>query len=147
MSKKSLEKKIIVAIDQSADSQSVMAQASEVAENVNADVVVVTVMEITGIASEGELMGAQIEAEEKRIAEHQKKLIDTYFSGTTMLIESRILHGDPAQKICEFAEKLNAHLVVIGTRGLGKIQSKLFGSVSEKIIKNCPCSVLVVRKK
>ncbi len=146
MSKKSLRKKIIVAIDQSDNSQSVMTAASEIAEDVDADVVVLTVMEIMGVASEGELSGAQIEAEERLIAEHQKKLIDTYFSGSSLLIESKILHGDPAKKICEFAEKLNANLVVLGTRGLGKIQSRLLGSVSEKVVKNCPCSVLLVRK-
>jgi nucleotide-binding universal stress UspA family protein len=147
MSKKSPRKKIIVAVDQSDNSRPVMAAASEVAESVNADVVVVTVIEILGVASEGELSAAQIETEEKRIAEHQKKLIDTYFSGSNLLIESKILHGEPAGKICQFAEKLNADLVVIGTRGLSKIQSKLLGSVSEKVVKNCHCSVLAVRTK
>lgn len=148
MSKTFPQKKIIVAVDLSDNSESIMKAASEIAENVNADVVVVSVIEVSAlVASEGELDRAQIESEERHIEQHQKKLIDTYFSGSNMLIESRILHGDPAHKICEFAEKLNAHLVVIGTRGLGKIQSKLLGSVSEKVIKNCKCSVMVVRKQ
>lgn len=148
MSKKSLRKKIVVAIDESDNSQSVMAAAAEVATNVDVDVAVLTVMDIPKmVASEGEFGRAQLEDEERRIVEHQKKLIDKYFSGSTQLIESKILHGDPSEKICEFAEKLNAHLVVIGTRGLGRIQSKLLGSVSEKVVKNCRCSVLVVRKQ
>jgi nucleotide-binding universal stress UspA family protein len=147
MSKKPVRKRILVAIDESDNSPSVMSAAAEIAENVDADVTVITVIDMPKmVASEGEFSKAQIESEEKRVAEYQKLLIDKYFSGSTQLVESKILHGDAVEKICEFAERLNAHMVVIGTRGLGKIQSKLLGSVSEKVLKNCHCSVLVVRK-
>lgn len=146
MSSKSQRKKIIIAVDESNDANFVMASASEAAENISADVIVVSVVEFPSFVSEGELDRAQIEAEEKRIAEYHKTLITTHFSGSTLLIESRILHGDPAQKICEYAEKIKAHIVVIGSSNRGKIQSKLLGSVSESVIKNCPCSVLTVKK-
>lgn len=148
MSKKSPRKRIVVAIDESDNSQSVITEAVEVAEKVDADVIVLTVIDMPKmVASEGEFSRAQIEDEERRVAEHQKQLIDKYFSGTTLLVESKILHGDPAEKICEFAEKSNARLVVIGSRGLGRIRSRLLGSVSEKVLKNCRCSVLLIRKQ
>ncbi|TSA16958.1 MAG: universal stress protein [Nitrosopumilales archaeon] len=146
MTKVSPRKKIVVAVDTSDYAEQVMKAAYDVAENLNADVEIVTVIETVEFASEGELDVGQIEAEEKEVAEYQKKLIDTCFSGSTLLVESAILHGNPAKKICEFANRTNASIVVIGTRGFGKLQSKLLGSVSEKVIKNCHCSVLMVRK-
>ncbi|MEM2760343.1 MAG: universal stress protein [Nitrososphaerales archaeon] len=146
--KKHHRKKIIAAIDESDNAPAVIASASEIAESTSADVVVVSVIEVPRlVASEGEVERAQIEAEERRISEHQKKLIDIYFSGSDALVESRILHGEPAEKICELADKSRADLVIIGTRGLGKLESKLIGSISEKVVKNCPCSVLLVRKR
>jgi nucleotide-binding universal stress UspA family protein len=146
MTSESQRKKIVVAVDTSDYAVQVMKAAYDIAENINADVEILTVIETMELASEGELDAGQIEAEEKEVAEYQKKLIDTCFSGSTLLIESKILHGNPAKKICEFANRTNASIVVIGTRGLGKLQSKMLGSVSEKVIKNCHCSVLTVRK-
>lgn len=146
MTRESKRKKIVVAVDTSDYAEQVMNAAYDIAENINADVEVITVIEIPEFASEGELDIGKIESEEKEIAEYQKKLIDMCFSGSTMLVESAILHGNPAKKICEFANKTNASIVVIGTRGFGKLQSKLLGSVSEKVIKDCHCSVLTVRK-
>jgi nucleotide-binding universal stress UspA family protein len=44
------------------------------------------------------------------------------------------------------SKKTNANIVVIGTRGLGKMQFMFLCSVSDKVIKNCHYSVLTVRK-
>ena len=146
MTRKSSRKKIVIAVDESYYAKTVVKTAYDIAENMDADIDLLTVIEIPGLAGEGELDRSQIDEEEKKISEHHKELIDSIFSGSTLLIESVILHGDPAKKICEFAKKSNASLVVIGTGSLGKLQAKLLGSVSNKVIKNCPCSVLTVRK-
>ena len=139
-------KRIIVAIDQSDNAEHVMKSASELTETLDADVTILSVIEVPSFASEGELDLAQIESEEKRISDNHKKLIDKYFSGSAMLIESKILHGNAADKICEYAKNQNTSVVIIGTSGMSKLQAKLLGSVSEKVIKNCSCSVMIVRK-
>jgi len=146
MTRRSSRKKIIITVDQSDYAEKVMRAAYDVAENIDADVDVLTVIETPELAAAGELDAAQMEEEENKISKYHKKLIDMHFSGSTLLVESVILHGNPAKKICEFAKKVDASIVVIGTMGHGKIQSKLLGSVSDKVIKNCHCSVLLVRK-
>lgn len=138
-------KKIVISVDKSDYAEQVMKAACDVAENINADVEILTVIETPAFVSEGEFDASLIEDEKKEVAEYQKKLINSYFSGSTLLVESTILHGSPAKKICEYAKKTKADIVVVGTRGMGKIQSKLLGSVSEMVIKNCHCSVLIVR--
>jgi nucleotide-binding universal stress UspA family protein len=147
MARKASRKKIVIAIDQSDYAKKVVKSAYDIAENIDTDINILTVIETPEIAAAGELGASQVEAEEEKISQFHKKLIDECFSGSTLLVESVILHGNPAKKICEFAKKVDASLVVIGTRGLGKLQSKLLGSVSDKVIKNCHCSVLTVRKR
>lgn len=146
MTRKSSRKKIVIAIDQSDYAEKVVKSTYDIAENIDADIDILTVIETPEIAVPGELDAAQIDAEEEKLSQFHKKLINSCFSGSTLLVESVVLHGDPAKKICEFAKKVDASLVVIGTRGHGKLQSKLLGSVSDKVIKNCHCSVLTVRK-
>ena len=53
--------------------------------------------------------------------------------------------GEPAEVICEVAERYNADTIVIGSRGHGFVKRVLMGSVSSQVLHNAPCPVLVVR--
>ncbi|CAG8468198.1 8626_t:CDS:2 [Paraglomus brasilianum] len=58
-----------------------------------------------------------------------------------------ILKGDPKVQLVKLAGHTHADLFVVGTRGLGLLKRNLIGSVSEYIVRNADCPVLVVRKK
>ncbi len=60
-------------------------------------------------------------------------------------IETRLLRGRPASAIVEEADDLRADLVVVGSRGLGRLRSMLLGSVSAEVVDHAPCPVLVAR--
>jgi nucleotide-binding universal stress UspA family protein len=51
--------------------------------------------------------------------------------------------GDPDEGIVRVAAQIDASLVVIGSRGLEGI--KALSSVSERVVRMAPCSVLVAR--
>ena len=51
----------------------------------------------------------------------------------------------PGEIIVDMAEKESASMVVMGTRGLGKIRRTLLGSVSDYVVHHCGCPVLVCR--
>lgn len=53
--------------------------------------------------------------------------------------------GDPATVIQSQASRRNADLIVLGTRGLGKVKSQLLGSVSRKVTNLAKANCLVVR--
>ncbi len=53
--------------------------------------------------------------------------------------------GNVAREIVEFAREIKADTVVLGSRGLGDIDSMLLGSVSHKVSSLAPCTVVVVR--
>ena len=53
--------------------------------------------------------------------------------------------GDPGESIVSAAEAESVDLVIVGTHGRGTIGRLLLGSVSDHVVRNSPCPVLVVR--
>lgn len=60
-------------------------------------------------------------------------------------VSARLEMGDCAQIVLEIAREINASLIVVGSRGLGRLKRTLLGSVSKKLAQDAHCSVLVVR--
>ncbi len=58
-------------------------------------------------------------------------------------LEVRVLGGEPASAVCELAAELGARAIVIGTRGRGGLKRALLGSVSDYVVRNAPCTVVV----
>ncbi len=60
-------------------------------------------------------------------------------------IQTAIGTGDPATSILGFAKRRKMDMIVLGTRGLGKLKSRILGSVSRKVTNNAETSCLIVR--
>lgn len=60
--------------------------------------------------------------------------------------EENIVKGKPASAIVEFATKMNADCIVIGSIGVSAIEEVFVGSVSKSVLKNAKCPVLMVRR-
>ena len=58
-------------------------------------------------------------------------------------IESVVLEGDPGRALCEYAEQVGATVLVMGTRGHGGLKRAVLGSVSDYVVRNAPCPVLI----
>ena len=56
-----------------------------------------------------------------------------------------VLDGDAGHAICAHAEEVDARVIVIGTRGRSGIKRALLGSVSDHVVRNAPCPVVVAR--
>lgn len=54
--------------------------------------------------------------------------------------------GYAAEEIIKAAYRFRADLIVMGSRGLTGVKRTLLGSVSSRVARHAPCSVLVVRK-
>ena len=59
---------------------------------------------------------------------------------------SRLLVGDAAKQIVDYADSIDADLIVVGSRGLGAVSSALLGSVSRGILHAAKRPVLIVRE-
>ena len=52
--------------------------------------------------------------------------------------------GNAAETIIDAAHRDNADIIVVGKRGLGRLSGMVLGSVSQKLIEDAPCAVMVV---
>lgn len=52
----------------------------------------------------------------------------------------------PGEIICKVAEEEDVAMIVVGTRGLGKVRRAIMGSVSDYVVHHAPCPVIVCRQ-
>ncbi|HVL88954.1 MAG TPA: universal stress protein, partial [Actinomycetota bacterium] len=58
---------------------------------------------------------------------------------------TKIVEGDPAEKICGVARDEGIQLIVVGNRGLTGARRMVMGSVPSKVAHGSPCDVLIVK--
>lgn len=60
-------------------------------------------------------------------------------------IHTELIEGNPAEAIIEVAKTRNIDVIVMGSRGLGRLAGLVLGSTSQKVVSHAPCPVLIVR--
>jgi len=60
-------------------------------------------------------------------------------------IRKEILEGQPAEEIINVANVRKSDLIIMGSRGLGKLAGLVLGSQSQKVVSLAACPVLIVR--
>ncbi len=84
-------------------------------------------------------------------AQEQMTALQTAEAGAAALRERgnavvvSVRRKSPADAILEQAREVHAGLIVVGSHGMGAIEHFLIGSVSERVARYAPCSVLVAR--
>ena len=60
-------------------------------------------------------------------------------------IATQSVSGDPADMICEVAERESVDLIVVGNKGMTGAKRFLLGSVPNQVSHHSPCNVLIVK--
>lgn len=60
-------------------------------------------------------------------------------------VQHVFLQGEPATEIVRYAADAGMDLIVMGTHGRTGLARLLMGSVAEKVMRDAPCSVMVVK--
>lgn len=82
--------------------------------------------------------------EERKLAESTLRLaIHDALGGEDSSIERRVVTGVPGRVLVETARTTSAELIVLTNRR-EKATSRLLGAVSQYVLRNAPCPVLVV---
>ena len=114
-------------------------------------VVVVTViqapdeMELTGTGTAGGVMSPEEFADLDRARQRQGQTLAAQTAALLAPVkaEIQVLQGDPGTTLCAYARESSAAAVVMGRRGQGRIKRALLGSVSDHVMRNAHCPVVV----
>ena len=137
--------KILVPLDGSEHSERALEAAVQLAKKFNSKLALLTVYSATEMTPSPEfpgipVIGATRELGEKILAEAEQKV-----KSETMEVETELSEGNAVERIVEKSKEGKFDLIVMGARGLSTIKKILIGSVSEDVIKNAPCPVLIVK--
>ena len=78
---------------------------------------------------------------EKRMAEFVEKQ-----GSSSVVVETRVVVGEPVFEICQAVGREQADLIIMGSHGRTGLAHVLLGSVAERVIRHASCPVLVARK-
>jgi nucleotide-binding universal stress UspA family protein len=141
-------KKILVPLDFSRASMEALDYAVSVAEQFHAAIHLIHVHptgEPSPVPGAGHLLLQSAEAIERLNEEltgiHRKRV------PTFRPENCHIRGGQPYQEIVRLAREINADLIALSTRGYSGLKHLLLGSTAERVVRNAPCPVLVVRKR
>ena len=91
-----------------------------------------------------EVEPVRTEQDARRVLDEQVKQIQNLV-GT--VAQSHLKMGGAAEEVVDLAEELGAGLLVLGSRGRGRIRRLVMGSVSDSVVRHVHCPVLVTRWK
>lgn len=135
--------KILLAIDGSEHSLKTIHEVVKLAAGLNAEITVLTVAEVPSVTFPDyvKLERSNLEKRAKEILEEAEQiLVDKGINVKTLLKQ-----GHPADVICKTASEDDYNLIAIGSRGLGKIEELLLGSVSNRVAHCSKASVLIIK--
>jgi nucleotide-binding universal stress UspA family protein len=136
--------RILLATDFSAASGAATSQAIELAAQLGADVIAVSVIEPRALRLPGgrpALRVDQVRAAREEAA--QDLVADGRAVGVR--IEFLVWVGEPGDRIVEAAQAEAADMIVVGSHGRGSVGRFLIGSVSDHVVRHATCPVMVVR--
>lgn len=135
---------ILLATDLSPTSLQAEAEALRLAAGLGARLVAVSVIDPGSLRLPGGRYSARVDQvrDEREIA---AAALVARGKETGVPTAFLVWEGDPGESIIEAAEAEHASLIVLGSRGRRGVNRSLFGSVSDHVVRNAPCPVVVVR--
>jgi len=133
---------VLLATDLTAASDDATQQALDLADSLDARLLVVNVID-PQLRKPG---GVSSRVDQLR-AEREPRLLEVVERARAWGVQSTYLlwTGEPGKSIVAAADAERADLIVVGTRGLARAGPWLLGSVSDHVVHHASCPVLVVR--
>lgn len=146
--------KILVPIDGSPASENAAEKAIELAKKYNSEVIFLSVVDtrFTYTYDIGGVISIPMNKPNytEELMNLQSKILDFYstkFSSSGILIRKVVLSGEPHEEIIAYANKKKVDLIVIGRRGFSKVKRFFVGSITQRVIADSPCPVLVISEE
>lgn len=144
-----MSKKILVAYDGSLMSRNALEEAKTQAKYASeAEIHVISIIKPTGPSTNkavSQSIGNQLLEElrpqmQKIKEEFEKENLSTF----TDIILAKA-NTNPGAEVCQYATDNEIDLIIVGSRGLGNIKGMFLGSVSNNIVQNATCPILIMK--
>lgn len=141
--------KILVPIDFSKKSEFASKMAARIAKKSNSVVYLLHMIELpTGIIDMG--AGSNFSIPEsmlylRKVKERILEFKEAYFNKKTE-VHHAIRFQNPYEGILEYADKIEADLIIMGSKGHSNFEEILIGSNTEKVVRTSKVPVIVVKK-
>ena len=94
---------------------------------------------VAGPDSVRDQVAQDLREEHRRLGEGHRALLAAGVSGTALLVQ-----GFPVEKILQEVDRLQADFIVMGSHGRSALRHLLVGSVTDGVLREARCPVLVV---
>lgn len=84
------------------------------------------------------------ESAEQKMEEFVASFGETATAAGVSTLRSKVLVGDVAEEILQYAEDSKCSMIIMGTHGYKGLERIMFGSVADKVVKSSCCPVLTI---
>lgn len=139
--------RICCPVDFSETSWEALLEAAELAAGGNTKMVILHVFDPLADAS-GDALLAAPELQQQLVRETEQKLARFRAEAERLApgqVTAESVAGEASAEIVRFVQRGGFDLIVMGTHGRTGLRRLVVGSVTERVVRTAPCSVLVVR--
>lgn len=136
-------RRILLATDLSAASEGATDQALQLARDLRAELLVVSVIDPAPTIGASPPFARMDQRRASREGAAQAIVVKGRRAGVN--VHFLVWEGEPGPAIVEAAIAEAADLVVVGTHGRSRVGRLVLGSVSDHVVRHAPCPILIVR--
>jgi nucleotide-binding universal stress UspA family protein len=137
-------RRILLATDLSPASEGAAMQALDLAHDLGADLLIVSVIDPRSLRLPGGRFGVRVDQVRTGRETAAQELVSRG-RAAGVRVNFLIWDGDPGESIVDAARSEQVDLIVVGSHGRGQVGRFLIGSVSDHVVRHAHCPVLVVR--
>jgi nucleotide-binding universal stress UspA family protein len=139
-------KKIVLAFDGSDGSKKALNWTIDFAKQNDAETHITTIFEpMTLWAIETASNVVALERSRRANMDELTAMAKSLYTEHNLSTKVTLLEGNPADAIMRYAKKIEADIIICGTRGYGEFGALLLGSVAHKLVTYAKIPVLVVK--
>jgi len=140
--------KILVPVDFSEKSNYAVKMAAKIGKNIEAEIYLLHLVELpSGIVDMGAGSNFSIPESMMYLRKVKEKILDlkaTYFHDD-QIVRYSIKFKNPFEGITDYVKKINANLIVMGSKGVSDFEEMIIGSNTEKVVRTSTIPVIVVK--
>lgn len=119
--------------------------AVHLTKSLGSQVEFVTVVNVPTSTQNNEFDGMPANQEETQLRDKLLASLHLVLDDNRDALAVKVLHGDPAERITEYADYCKCDLIIIGSRKESALRKTILGSVSRSVAMRSNTSVLIVK--